>query len=1240
MIEDKDVAPFFESHPTLPTLTREAAREREQEAYDIDQRTLSDKFDIIHGSVQSNLELHTPVFGAAYKINNALKTNWELLNNIDIIDPLSPEYIDKADADHIDPYLSARTDGEWNRINNRIKYEKSLEEREGSIIGAGISLIGILPTDLGAYIPISSVLRASSIAQGLGKGFIKGLPGAFVGGAVSEGLQLATLETRTEEEALFNLGVQTIVGAALGGALGGRAAVKASEKAVYDYMAEDQLKGNVVRTVINAEGKPIRLDTYSVGNDGSVGAARVRSMDLTGHNTDRLVGGNEETSNWHLGKPFIWMTGKLTQSPIIKALQSPSQATARYGNEMLTHSLDTEGTLAGKNLPASMQQQMIKYDTSAIHANRAFRASYFEYLGLDPNATITNEIRHKLNNLPAGTLSEQEYSMQMLIASVTKDYKGSSYIKSKARAIYEEHLEPIYEALKADGVLGPNPPSGADWWLGRIPNRLGMTNNRLATEGFFEYHFGLTNDKVKLERAKLENLEDDRRFVLDNLGLPKDSPEYIKANKAVAAEKKRINTKILKGDYTDDMLIGERGHSYDEIKQLKALHKPIRAVKTKIRDLEQRFSVETKAANPNRLPGQKNAAPNESQTAIKLEIEELKGELKALREDINFKAVNKELPESFTYFNEKQQTHYLKKTNKGTRELRQVLNARELTESAQATINNMLGTGAKDIADDLVGAARSGSSGITNVGKRVLMIDDKFLYEGGILIGDFNQVMRSAIKQSGQLLEWNRYFKAKGWDGKGTHLEFLAKDITADYQRLHDAARIKYKDDVAGLNKEEARLQRAKESDIANISDIYTRATHSYEKNLKKIIQASDALNKYSYATQLGNLVLTMAGETVAGAYRQGIKGYITDSVVPGILNAMTGKGKLFKKQAADIGLGMEVEQALWMQNLGIDVEGELPMNGVQRFFGKASQGMSLLNFSAPVSDMLQRINVTGSVSGFLRQLGKLEKGTISKNNLADLALHGLTDPNDVKQILAAYNKYGAKHGGGYLANWQNWVESAEEIRAAQVLQDAVHKKVRSVLFSGPAAAHFPSGIDPQGATRSLSIYMGWGLSANANYFLPLVQRLDARKAAGAAAMIGMSMFTDPLRKLSNGEEPNLDPGFLFAQGVLNSGTLGIFINGLSKLNAVGGFIPSAIQDKDKGKGLSIAIGGSGLALVENTLRLASELLTGELNTSDLKRQARQLPFIGALPLRPFVAAGIENLDLPETRAKAKRANE
>ena len=1156
--DDRD---FF-SPGLLPTLALAKSEAQKQREIEVSQRGFIDKLEVVNKSVNADLQLYSPVFSTAHQLNNLSETNEEIVNGEPYINPADPDYVAMAQDAYLDRYLRARTDGEWHRIDERVKYEKRLREQEHSWWAAPVSLVGIGITDPGSYFPVASVLKASNVISGFGRGFVKAIPGALAGGAISEGLQLATQETQTVEESAAALGIQTVLGAVLGGGAGVYVAKKA-EKEAFTRIAKETLAGNDVRVQLDADGKPVGLNIYNTNTGaGSVGAAETLPLDYKG---DRLVGANPDTPWYSPGNPFFWFGGRVLRDPVVRALKSPSPAVAQFGNEILEHSYDLVKTLAGENLPAAMQTRVRKYETESLKASLEISDSYLEYIGLDPNSPKLSELQKKLMKQNPNLLTEADFRREMAIAAVDDSYAGDPFIKSAADKLYKKYVQPLQDALGADGIIDPNGPFGADRWLGRLTDKEYIINNRLKVEAFYKQ-------------------------------------QYIQVNEQIS-----------------DML----RHTNGLKEQIEGLQDAIKGAK----------DASVKAAHEAQL-GKLKAA---------LEAEDLR-----IKEDIKN---NKISPELLVGEGDK-------------RRLRRILDDSELTISAQNTVKNRLSSNVTQLANDLVGVSRGGANGLTDTSRRVDMIPDKLLYENRVLVGDIDVVMRSAIREAGQMLEWNRYLKSKGWDGTGTHLDFLAHSIDADYDRLFANASSKYgatiekvagkeqaytikkppadPKDAAKLNKEIAKLERSKKEDVDNIQDMYRRQTNTYDRDDETLIRVSRIFNNAAAGSQLGNLLFTMLGDTVAATYRIGVGRYIDGGVIPSIksfIGASSISSKSLRNQAADIGKGLELEASIRQQNIGLAVEGELPMSKVERFTARSAQLMSIANFSAPVSDTLNRVCVTAVTSSFIRDVVAIKAGTLSKNRIANLALHGLTDKQLIDDIVAANAKYGQSDGGAFLPNLSKWTETEGEIRAAVAMQYAVDKGVRSVIFSGADASSFPSGVDPKGRMRALFLFMGWGFQANQKFFLPLVQRMDPTKAIGTAAMISMSMFTEPLRQISKGEEPDLDGTHIFTKGILNSGTLGVMLDWFNKANAVAQIFPDLIIDKYKDRGIEIA-GGYPAAFARSVFEMAGGAVTGESNIADTRRAMKLVPLLGAIAFRPVVNEFIESLDLPETRAKARAQNE
>ncbi len=1122
------------------------------------ERGFFDKLDVVNGSVDANLQLYTPVFSSAYGLGNIAATGKEIREGEPLINPLDAAYTSKANPEYFERYLNARTDGEWHRINDRINYESELRDREQSWWGAPASFVGIAITDPGSYIPINSAIKATKAGAGLVKGFGAALPGAFVGGALSEGSLLATQETRKKDEALFGLGIQTLVGAAIGGGVGAYAA-KAGEKKAFETMAEQALKGNDVRVKVDAEGKAKAMNVYdnSDGN-GSVGAAETLPLDYNG---DRIVGFNPETK-WYDPRRFIFAGSRdVLRMPIVRMLSSESPNVRRFGNELIDHSIDVEKSLRGENLTQSLESRLRMGTTQGVSASIENNNSYLDYLGLDPNqpeiATVINAFTKKNPSM----LSKPQWDEQVYLATISDSADVLPQARAAANKIYKQYREPINLANEAAGNLNEGQkPIGADRHMPRLYDTDYITNNRLKQTASIKEAFIGANEEIYQIMRPIRELED-QIYDLEKLAgkspIAEDAAELASLRIKRDAEKTLLEEKIRNHEVNPFLIVGE---------------------------------------------GDK-------------------------------------------------------------RRLRKILNDEELTISAENTIKNILGSNVDQLSQAFSTSSRGGSSGLTDISARVLMVEDTWLIKNGFLKKDYNAIMHTGIRQSTNLLEVSQYLKNKGWDGKEAHLNFLANDIDRDYDRLISRAVKKhggeieilkgaesgesYKitkapsnpKDAAKLDKELARLEKAKEADKNTVKDTWQRVTNTYNRDDEAVIRVSRVFNNLASASELGGLALTMVADTVATSYRAGLKNFISTGIVPAIKRWIGGaEGKKFSKalrnEAADLGLGIELESAVTLQTLGLEVEGELALTRADRVSANLAKGMSVANFSAPISDMCYRISTTTLTSQFIRNLKSLQAGTITKNERAQLALYGLAG-DESADIVAAVNKYGKESDGAWLANWSLWNETPEEVRAAAAFQRGVDKAVRSVIFSGSSSGSFPSGIDPKGRLRSLFTFMGWGFQAHANYFLPLVQRFDANKVTGTAAMIGMSMFTEPLRQISRGDDPDLEPAHIFTKGILNSGTLGIFVEWFNKANAISELAPDLIIDRYKGKGWELA-GGYPAALIRSTLEIAGQAATGEWNVSDLKRASKLIPILGALPFRYPVQQGFEELELPATRAKAR----
>jgi len=168
--------------------------------------------------------------------------------------------------------------------------------------------------------------------------------------------------------------------------------------------------------------------------------------------------------------------------------------------------------------------------------------------------------------------------------------------------------------------------------------------------------------------------------------------------------------------------------------------------------------------------------------------------------------------------------------------------------------------------------------------------------------------------------------------------------------------------------------------------------------------------------------------------------------------------------------------------------------------------------------------------------------------------------------------------------------------------------------------------------------YMGWIFSAQANYMIPLFQRVDPNKILGFFAMTAMSALSDPIREIAIGKEPDLDPGTLLKKGILGGGFTGLAGDIFNKANVVGNIFPDIKLDRYERKGLEIF--GPITGLLNTGAKTAGMFANLEFNKKDLENALFALPLMRAIEFRYAVHQLIEQMNIPETRADAHAGKE
>jgi hypothetical protein len=1022
-------------------------------------------------------------------------------------------------------------------------------------------------------------------------------------------------------------------------------------------MVKESVQGNDVKFSVDEKGAIDGLNIY--GGD-SVGAMRVPDkIDLVG---ESLVGWGRD-GELQIAKPMIWAAGKLGQNPVVKGLTSKSKTVASFVNEMYEHNMDIVKTARrGEFKEQSLQTKLYKYENMGNKSDVMIANSYFEYLGLPENTPWKNlpKSLFKDKNL----LNFDDYLDEWSQAFVS----GKSNIPSIAKStkeIHENIMEPITNQLIELGKLAPNvKPYGAERYLTRIFDKPEIIANKLKKTQYLEGKFAESNDKVIKATSKLNELKNSHGEVYQRYQAsvsPNDKVIMDRLQKELSKEQKKLQNNIIKGKYSPDMLVGDAGMSYEHLQHLKKLRKPLNNIKKELKHKEDELKVHSRRVNEGRKPGEKNKEKDQQFLKLEKELESLRDKLKSERLKIHESVKEGKVPKEIV-FKGKNDTYYLKKRNKGTLQFRKILDETDLWDSARSSIDNILSLSEDDMANQILGSMQRGSSGESFLMTRVLLLEDVDMYKNKMLIRDPRRNIKAFVTRAGRIIEMEKYLKNKGWDGKSDKVGFLTDGIYKDYKQLEDISRVKFENMRQGVEdpkklqkinekeqKSNIKLDKALRSDLNLCEDTYRRITGGYQvpnSDLGKI-KAARFFANWGYATQLGALLLVSLQDAVSSVYRQGPKNLIQGGVLPLIKNIVKMKNfdnVRLKEQAADLRMATESYTALLKFRFTSETEYDLPMGMLERAAENSASAMGLLNFTNMWSDAVTFISTNSSTSRIIRDLKKFEQGTLSKNYERQLGVVGLNDKGIAKLINTLTDEFGEESEGAFLANWNNWhlstrVSPKEALLAKDYLQNAVRQEVRSTIFRGKDIASYPSGYNPNGVSQAFTMYMGYMFNATANYTIPLFQRFDPNKIMGAAAMMAVGSLTNPLRLISRGEEPDLDPARLFWGGVLNSGVGGIAVDLFNRANAIGDIIPSLVIDRYSGKGLELLAGMPG-TVADVIFKLGGQFANNEWNKHDLKKAKRVIPLAEALEFRYLTNSWIDSLDIPKTRSKARKSKD
>jgi len=1212
---------------------------------------------------------NNPIHNYGWKAADMALTAYEYLtyDGIKDYDPLSDEERSKYDPKYWPIIGDAKSPWQAGRKVLKAQEEEHYKEimDNGSLLGSILGGVYVAPISPSTYIPIMKAAQAPTFLGRFAKGFATGFPQIMAGTAVEEAGLYYAQETRTIEESAQNTVSSAIFGSLMFGSgtaiFGGKG---------FKNVIDETVKGAEVKTLVNKKGEIVGFDIQDGGTVGagkskevlfseeegkSLSAALTNPQSLPYKPTIEdltLVGAQYKL---HPSHPVFWFGAHFLRNPVIRGLYvSDSLTTRTFTNDALEHNLELLGHKKNIDREASLQTKIAQYKERGTIYQLDLASFYYKQCGLDDNG---NQIKNAFASAFKGHLNYKDFNLKTSIA-ITEGGIDADYpvVSEAAKYTIDKIIKPNSEQLEKLNILPPNlSPLGATQYLQRVYD----TPNILATyDDKIEKLIGLYsgwNDKIISSKAKEESLHIKLGQLETKKGVEKTNiydKQIEKARKAIRIEQRNIRDRTIKGEFEPGMLVGDRGMSWDEIQLIKTNSKPIKKLKTEIRHAEEELNVYKREVNKERKPFEKNVPADEHEIKLSAHIDELKKKLKTIRDDLSTKVETGELPQNI-FFKTNNGQYRLRKPNYGSQQFRKILDAEELDLSARKTLDNILNMSPDQIAESFNGMMKSGSLGSIEsvMNPRVLPAPDKWLYENGFLNSDLRATIPSFLTRMGRLIETETYFRNKGYvPGKNTKTEFLSEGIHADYRDKFSEVKSrldkkiaknpdkadKYKKQAA---KERFKLDKMRKDDIELIEKVLQRVSGNVPLQNGKIIKLFRGLNNYAYASQLGLMALSCFGDAGAGMFRLGVTSYVRDLAVPMLRGIVQRKNsRRLRESVRDLGIGIELENALTSLRFQNGIEGELPMGKVERATKNLATAEGIINLSNPWTDMWSRVTGVAIQSNMYRRIKKFSEGKLKGNQLKQLELLGLNDLDLCKSIVREFESpnVGEKLNGAYLPNQHLW----NDAKASERFEMAIKQELRSVIFSGKDIASYPIELDFHGIANSFLMYMGWGFNAYSNYFAPLFQRVNKDKISGIVAIIALNLMSDPFRKVAKGEDltdEDWDPINMGIKAIFNSGVTGTLGDLAMRTNAAFDIFPELNTSKVSDKGKLELISGAPYSFINFLGTGAGQLFSGEWNKKDLKTMKRQFPLVDSIGFKKMTNEYIDSVDLPETRYQAHK---
>lgn len=442
-------------------------------------------------------------------------------------------------------------------------------------------------------------------------------------------------------------------------------------------------------------------------------------------------------------------------------------------------------------------------------------------------------------------------------------------------------------------------------------------------------------------------------------------------------------------------------------------------------------------------------------------------------------------------------------------------------------------------------------------------------------------------------------------------LEKLKSKMTKEKYDAYLAKRLDSMDErfVERVKKEQAKVSKARDNDIRDITALRDRLTGTYgmpDDPSSFFVRAGAFLRSANFVTKLGGMTVSaipdLARGVMVNGFSNSMRGY----------SALISRSPAFKASRAEMqkmAVGLETILHTRARTMGDLVDSSSRTTAVEAGMERVTDVFGKLTLMGHFDD------VNKSVNGMITS-DSILSGAAAAKKLAKLGIN----PNMAGRIRSEFQKHGEVIDGWHIGNFEKW----DDQHVAGVFQSAVLKDVNNTVIT-PGIGDTPLWAStPLGKT--VFQFKSFATASYNRATLGGLQEGTAQFYYGTAFQIGLGALTYALKQAANGKDIDTSPQKLVLEGLDRSGILGPLMeyNNMAEkasggMVGLGAIFGTGTQSRYASRGFIGSALGPTFGLLDTLTDVTSGVLNGDAGDRVIHNARTLLPGNNLFWIAPLI---------------------